>query len=585
MGKLKKKSRASIERRKQVLGQRKKEVDDSTQKKVAPLISKLSSSAPNERSMAISAVSMICDTDSKLRKLFLKEKLVQITMEQLLNDNNDECVMEAWGLLRNLVVDEGYAVAVYTWRNDIWTALHAALVKADASLEKVDGSTGSVEKTLLFDYIENVLGLIEALAEVDDNDLRDEVMNKVLSGNIVEFLLKVKSHPKVTAKLYTFVIGFFYEISSQSLEFLRLSSQKLSLETSASSNSGFLAQLYHIGLDFQLKEVQNAITPQVALRYLETIQTLLAQIDLSKTSRQEAASDIPTKEEITGFQETKMNIQAVDVALDLVSAIVESIGSNNLGNEQIYQVSTNHIIPSLVLISQNEEFVSKALVALYNYSWLLKSEEDWLPTAQEILAMVLPQVYQTEELELKTDYLNLAWVLLSTSGDFEANSDINQVQGLITFSTNLVQSEQIPGNLTGYYTSLIRFLSKLPARSSLEIATAIGDFLVECTRSSLEQLVTGNFTQIHTRYQNLFEINTVECLNAIFDVFGDASYAYDESVYVQRDYSSKLESLISHVKRVFKVCDKSKHPELKEQLAEVMDNLPLFIEYKRSERN
>lgn len=87
--------------------------DENTRNsKILPLINNLKSSVPNDKTMALGAITVLCE-DERMRKLLLKEKLVLIIMEQCLNDSNDEIVVESFGLLRNIGIEEGYEVTKF----------------------------------------------------------------------------------------------------------------------------------------------------------------------------------------------------------------------------------------------------------------------------------------------------------------------------------------------------------------------------------------------------------------------------------------------------------------------------------------
>ena len=110
MGKSKKRSRASRNRL-NPLNKDGNKTDLSKKdaslvaRKIVPLIKQLQSAVPNDRNIALSSLSVLCE-DPHMRHLLLKEKLIQIILNNLLNDNNMDIVIEAVGLLRNLTLEE-----------------------------------------------------------------------------------------------------------------------------------------------------------------------------------------------------------------------------------------------------------------------------------------------------------------------------------------------------------------------------------------------------------------------------------------------------------------------------------------------
>lgn len=137
MGKLKK-GRKNQKARLNPIGsksQQDSKKDEATRtSKILPLINKLNSTIPNEKSMALGAITILSE-DARMRKLLLKEKLISVVMQTCLNDFNDEIVVEAFGLLRNLGIEEGYDVVKYLWRQGIWTSIESALNKIDESFK------------------------------------------------------------------------------------------------------------------------------------------------------------------------------------------------------------------------------------------------------------------------------------------------------------------------------------------------------------------------------------------------------------------------------------------------------------------
>ena len=76
----------------------------------------------------------------------------------------------------------------------------------------------------------------------------------------------------------------------------------------------------------------------------------------------------------------------------------------------------------------------------------------------------------------------------------------------------------------------------------------------------------------------------VECLNLLYDIFGDAAYAYDEPVFVGGNYLQRLQQLEPSVRAFYKKIDRNRNAGLKLRAEEAWGNLGRFIEYKRAER-
>ncbi|KAK6350254.1 hypothetical protein TWF696_006489 [Orbilia brochopaga] len=76
----------------------------------------------------------------------------------------------------------------------------------------------------------------------------------------------------------------------------------------------------------------------------------------------------------------------------------------------------------------------------------------------------------------------------------------------------------------------------------------------------------------------------VACLDAIYDVYADKEFDYDEEVFVQLGFLKYLRSFVGRVKGMVKRIDKRKNPELRQSAEEALLNLNAFIKYKTQER-
>lgn len=75
----------------------------------------------------------------------------------------------------------------------------------------------------------------------------------------------------------------------------------------------------------------------------------------------------------------------------------------------------------------------------------------------------------------------------------------------------------------------------------------------------------------------------IAALNAIFDIYGDSEFAYDEPVFVKNSFNKHLELAMSKVRTLVRRIDKNKQPDLKKEADEAAVNLDRFIKYKKKE--
>ncbi|KAF8459598.1 hypothetical protein BGX38DRAFT_1149821 [Terfezia claveryi] len=77
----------------------------------------------------------------------------------------------------------------------------------------------------------------------------------------------------------------------------------------------------------------------------------------------------------------------------------------------------------------------------------------------------------------------------------------------------------------------------------------------------------------------------IEALNAVFDVYSDAEFDYDEPVFVKHNFLEHLKSILPKVQSMTKKIDKRRFPEQRARAEDATQNLRRFIEYKKKERS
>lgn len=77
--------------------------------------------------------------------------------------------------------------------------------------------------------------------------------------------------------------------------------------------------------------------------------------------------------------------------------------------------------------------------------------------------------------------------------------------------------------------------------------------------------------------------DAIEALNALFDIFADAAYVYDEPVFVQGNLLTSLQGVVDKVKKMAKNVNPAKMPGLRDRADEAVVNLKRFLDYKRDE--
>lgn len=86
--------------------------------------------------------------------------------------------------------------------------------------------------------------------------------------------------------------------------------------------------------------------------------------------------------------------------------------------------------------------------------------------------------------------------------------------------------------------------------------------------------------KVKDNFGTSLETICIETINSFFDIFGDASFGYDQPVFVLKDVGSQLQDFLKSYRTVYKSIDKNKFSSLKIRSEETLTNLERFIQYK-----
>lgn len=638
MGKLRKGRRSQKSRTNPVArkdGSSKQDIKDENtrQNKIVPLISKLSSSAPNDRSVALSAI-MVLAEDARMRRLLLKERLVTTLLEQTLNDLNDEIVVELFGLLRNLTIEEGHEVAKHLWRSNIWAAIEKGLEKIEKSFEFIDNNLEKkMEKKralLLYDFTENLLSLVVAIA-ASSEELYGHICSKMdrilpLTVSLVAF-----NTPKLrtSLKLFNALLDLLYEFASDSSDFIveLVNNTNFSLNALESAlqdpihDKNHLGKVYVEGLRFHIYEVDPEAKKEVSkekacLSILGNIFHTISGTNLDEIHKQLNTTDTePVQKDNRDKKEEKpqdidvpfggvspekaqasADLQAIDVTIDLFTSLCEYLAIDEgsmealvvLGEEVRSFLLDTAFASCLHLLKFDHEHGSglgltgKVLVALNNLSWLFVTSKEtpvsWYNCALELWDSI-ECVSDSADIDTQRLCLNIFWALSKCLG-----SDVQRKVRPEIVDSLLNKCQDVIGNATQqddpalayeFVLSSIGFMGTLAQTiGNIQTTRAIGEFLLGAI---------DHFSQGAGQQTQAVEI-VVESLDQIYDIFGDAEYEYDQPVFVEGGFLTRLETIEPTVRNCYKRIDKHREPELRARAEEAWTNLSRFTEYKRHER-
>lgn len=617
MGRSKKRSRTSASRLNPLAnpnsGGISKKDANLIERKLQPLIKNLNSVVPNERRMALSSATVLCE-DAHMRKLLLKEKLIPTVTTKLLSDENTEIVVEAYGLLRNLCLEEGYDVAVHLWRSDIWTSILSGFEKLSDSLRALAAQDASEDtkkttpqskesRRLLFDFAENLLSLVIALCNGADSILEEVLTTQKLAElftvlvNLLEYGIE-----KLPISVFNTILDLIYDFSSESFEFIETVSSDPTLsefvkvlptlkkEDHKSFNELTYVLIQGIYLQFldmdmtyeQANEIIhttcNAINGIDLVELEKNLSSITQDEDIANTVDSEVAAKI--KEYTKKRALAHMQLQSIEITIDLITAIIEIIAAKfEQEHKRKLPESLSETLVSFVPLVFNKlasSFPARVLIGWNNLLWLYMSIDVnfyELPNNQHTLLwnfIKKEEGSDSKDISLKVSLMSVVWAMLKAATlQSEPLAVINQLglNNSMAFVETII-NEYKTCNEIELQQKCIGVLSSLAlVQNQVEINRFIGHFFMEILTSKESD-----------------PLLLVEVTNFIFEIYSDSAYDYDTEVFVKDSFLQTLkEKVVPNLKERFKFVDRNKSPELKERATETFNILGSFINYKESE--
>lgn len=313
--------------------------------KVTLLVENLTSEDLMLRSGALSEITLLCD-EAKYRSSFLKKKLVKILLENFLNkeisDNNSlENIIEAYGLLRNICIEEGYDTTVFLWRQGLIDIIANTL---KAIFSKDDQSIFSQQNAEL---LENILSLLSAMA-VSNDEIFDDIQTKFGSDlprclvKIVQYYINsINNNTKQSSSsLFSIACEALYVFSQDVEQFIKeISSLDVVGILENTSNYPILGVVYLNGVKYNmihmslLKRTETPTSISVhLLEILKSFKAFLSSVDLESVhnsvkeiqpdkqlSPQEIAASVKKS------AENRTIVEGIQITVEIITAISETI--------------------------------------------------------------------------------------------------------------------------------------------------------------------------------------------------------------------------------------------------------------------
>lgn len=586
-----------------------------TAQKVEPLIKKLGSNAANDKSMAINGITLLCDTDPELRRLFLKSNLIEILITKLIHDPSDDIVVDSYGLLRNLMIDEGYSLCVHLWRKNLWTSIQLGFEKAEKAL--MDNSAKDEAKRLLVNYIENLVGCTDCFTSELPIDLFEKsLLPKLESDGVLDFIFKLVSDGS-DKHLLLIALEFIYDMATTSSEFIGKISRNDDyikvLDEASTKDLSRLSKTYLIGILLQILEVRGEIDygTRLTSKILKPLYGIYqTDIDLDSTVKE---LNLPHKDNMTVDERRHLAIatesfNAIDLHLDLYTTVLEIVGEHkaregkpaSANNECVEFFNTS--LQSFLSDLFDSKFHDQKLLPCTNNLVLLNqsfgisndSYSQFLQKVYHCLTSRFTEVLNEDSvsdsgLEEVNGILKFSVHFMDMNDKSLWNVDKDRVVKLIQYSQlvfNGVKSDSIDaGIFLDFNQYLIAYLSKIAKNCGSDAITGdVTKFLVDEKFVKYFEWYKQFKTpfELHKKLGYLIEETLNSVVNAIFDVYDD-EYQYNRPIFHEGGLLQLLIDRKPDFKKVYKAVDKNVNKVVRHTLQETLENLTRFIAYKHQE--
>jgi len=235
-----------------------------------------------------------------------------------------------------------------------------------------------------------------------------------------------------------------------------------------------------------------------------------------------------------------------------------------------------------------------ALSALNNIAWTISSidfstghlnslQRFWAILAQNIWDEIISPVLasNTADIELASAITSLAWALSrSVKGTIQIRPEEQRKfmalyqasKGLEGTGMEASGEKKVDENIDAFQGLGVKCIGVLGSLAldpaPVELNREIGVFLITIL-SSLPDAAPADM---------------VECLNQLFDIYADKSFAFDVPVFWGNNFYKHLEDIQPKAKKMAKSIDKRKFGELRSRADEAVLNLGRFLVYKRKEK-
>lgn len=555
---------------------------------IPPTLRKLKSPDEKERLDAITAItSMLEDTDT--RRFLLKNNILPLLLDRL-TDSVSAIVLEASGALRNLTIEENDGLQCCETLNEL-NVLSILELQMQRSIQIYQSPMDDHTKKYEFKLSENMIAIQLAFCETSEEVL--QAINNT-SPTLLPFLMTLLSFDKTCPQSLTTLAGqclvSYTDDNDSILSRINHDTAMLTLiRTLAKTEKDiFIATFMACTLQTLVRASEPARdSSTLVIESLQTLERSLGQFDFVAIAKLTADDQSQTISMIETILETLSKVATIrrdesgdDTQMGDTDQDRQSLSDSD---ETILRQLVDHFISSVIKfaspidIGENESYPMKlhsthllALDCLHNLAWSLVDVPQsyevairWQSIADEVwrwCLLNLPKFLVIDE-EIADSSISLLYALAKALAGKVAitNDDVNSFIKLYNSSLNADLQSKIVG--------LLGCLAMTPGR--VDINRSIGTFLITVTVSLPRTDPDA----------------ALEAINAIFDIYGDAAFDYDEPVFVKGNFLKHLRDANVKLKTMKKTINRKMYRGLWTRADEAIQNLEGFIEYKENERS
>ncbi|RKF62518.1 putative ARM-like repeat-containing protein [Erysiphe neolycopersici] len=615
------------------------------EQQILPVIKDLRSSEVTTKSAALESALKLIHI-KKCRKILLREQIVKILLEQIVEDSNLQVKANGWHTLGSLAKEEEADFCVHLYRQGVLENIDANLkiiIKTKESHDPQLSGLSLLEQELLRNITISIIGLLTSLCESHDGII-EALSNFPIILKFLFELLASQSNPLEIQSEILLCLTTLTEDNKAIVEqivqnekwFQTLVIIKDSAKINAIYACGILHNIFtclkwfdhntpikemsdtmlvpllinHIGQftndeDSSHSESISDHSLQVALEVIGSIATSLQEaiehrsrkverfIDSKDDDMEGGDTEIET-ESING----EMNDEEIDADMKMVtnseSDEDELLQSNDLTLDRLIRAATPKILRIFDVKNYFSDSINeRALSALNNIAWTVSNIDNttkhfiilqkvWASLAQEIWEQVI-----CSSLHLCMDNMELASLITSL-----AWAVARSAKGIIKLSPSnedmIISLYQISRNVEQVAHSKNFNLDKQDTFQSLGVKCIgiLGNLASEPTTTiDLNRRIGKFLLAIPHSLPDVPAADVIESLNHIFDIYADESYSYDEPVFWSEQFWESLQEINqSKVKQMAKAIDRRKFKELRTRADEAILNLGRFLDYKKKEK-